>query len=402
MDYHRNAIPLKFRPFTAAVSLIGSSYKPRMSDFARSSVLAPCNMASILADDSSVRPTVRGFDFNDKAKTNSDSSRVDNNNANISLDSFAASFLTTGFQATNVALAITEINSMIKWRLSDRPLTDNDFDDMRLPEVRERIKCTIFLSYTSNMISCGMRETIKYLVQHKHVHCLVTTAGGIEEDIIKCLAPTLLGDFKMKGGELRTNGINRIGNLLVPNSNYCLFEDFLMPVVNAMTDEQEKDSTRWSPSSFIARLGKEINHEDSVYYWAWKNDIPVFCPAITDGSIGDMLYFHNYKRPNFSLDIVQDIRRINDIAVRAACTGMIILGGGLIKHHVCNANLMRNGADFGVFINTGQEFDGSDSGASPDEAVSWGKIKATASPVKVYADATLVFPLIVSQTFYKA
>ena len=43
----------------------------------------------------------------------------------------------------------------------------------------------------------------------------------------------------------------------------------------------------------------------------------------------------------------------------------------------------RNGADFSVFVNTGQEFDGSDSGARPDEAVSWGKIKLGATPVKV-------------------
>ena len=62
---------------------------------------------------------------------------------------------------------------------------------------------------------------------------------------------------------------------------------------------------------------------------------------------------------------------------------------------------MRNGADFSVFINTGQEFDGSDSGASPDEAVSWGKIALDAKPVKVSSDATVVFPLIVSQTFVK-
>lgn len=54
-----------------------------------------------------------------------------------------------------------------------------------------------------------------------------------------------------------------------------------------------------------------------------------------------------------------------------------------------------------VFINTGQEFDGSDSGAKPDEAVSWGKIRMDAKPVKVCADASLVFPLIVSQTFAK-
>ncbi len=321
----------------------------------------------------------------------------------IPLDSFAKSFFSTGFQATNVALAIDEINRMLSFRLSQRPLVDADYGEMRELSVREKIKCTIFLSYTSNMISCGVRETIKYLCKHKLVDCLVTTAGGIEEDFIKCLAPTYMGDFKMKGHELRSKGVNRIGNLLVPNQNYCLFEDWLTPILHKMSDElnENPSEVRWTPSKFINRLGKEINNEDSVYYWCYVNNIPVFCPALTDGSIGDMLYFHSYKRPEFYLDLVQDIRAINDIAVRASCTGMIILGGGVIKHHVCNANLMRNGADYSVFINTGQEFDGSDSGASPDEAVSWGKIKTTAKPVKVCADATLVFPLIVSQTFVK-
>ena len=180
-----------------------------------------------------------------------------------------------------------------------------------------------------------------------------------------------------------------------------LFEDWVNPILNKMTDEQVSLGVRWTPSKVIERLGKEINHEDSFIYWAYKNNIPVFCPALTDGSLGDMIYFHSYKRPEFAIDVVHDIRRINDIAVHAACTGMVILGGGVIKHHTCNANLMRNGAEFSVFINTGQEFDGSDSGASPDEAVSWGKIKTTASPVKVYADASIVFPLIVSQTFLK-
>jgi deoxyhypusine synthase len=65
-------------------------------------------------------------------------------------------------------------------------------------------------------------------------------------------------------------------------------------------------------------------------------------------------------------------------------TGMIILGGGLPKHHICNANMMRNGADYAFFINTAQEFDGSDSGARPDEAVSWGKIRGSAKTVKVH------------------
>ena len=184
--------------------------------------------------------------------------------------------------------------------------------------------------------------------------------------------------------------MNRIGNLFVPNSNYCSFEDWVVPILDKMLEEQEaskkdEEPLHWTPSKVIARLGKEINDERSVYYWAWKNDIPVFCPALTDGSLGDMLYFHTFKSSpeQLRIDIVEDIRKINTIAVRAKRAGMIILGGGIVKHHIANACLMRNGAESAVYINTANEFDGSDAGARPDEAVSWGKIKADAQSVKV-------------------
>ena len=68
---------------------------------------------------------------------------------------------------------------------------------------------------------------------------IVATAGGIEEDFIKCLAPTYIGDFALKGADLRTRGINRIGNLLVPNDNYCKFEDWLNPILDTMLEEQK-------------------------------------------------------------------------------------------------------------------------------------------------------------------
>jgi deoxyhypusine synthase len=116
--------------------------------------------------------------------------------------------------------------------------------------------------------------------------------------------------------------VNRLGNLLVPNANYCLFEDWIMPILHKMADEQVNEGVRFSPSKIIDRLGKEINNEDSVYYWAHKNGIPVFCPAITDGSIGDMLFFFSYRRPEFVVDLVQDIVAINSIAIKSPCTGM--------------------------------------------------------------------------------
>ncbi|KAL7282286.1 Deoxyhypusine synthase [Trametes coccinea BRFM310] len=317
----------------------------------------------------------------------------------MSLQKLLESYKRIGFQANSLGQAIDIVNKMRKWRLSDEPVAADESDEFLAPEVRAKTKCNIFLGYTSNLISSGLREIILYLVKHKHVSAIVTTAGGIEEDFIKCLGKTYLADFNMDGADLRRRGMNRIGNLIVPNDNYCKFEDWLMPILDTMLAEQKESGQVWTPSSFIRRLGKEIDDEESVYYWAYKNDIPVFCPALTDGSLGDMIYFHSFKNPGLIVDIVQDIRNLNELSRKSRKAGMIILGGGVCKHQIANAMLIRNGADYSVYINTGQEFDGSDSGARPDEAVSWGKIRAGSESVKVYADATLVFPLLVAATF---
>ena len=339
---------------------------------------------------------VKGYDFNN----------------GINHHALLQSYLTSGFQATNFGLAVEQINAMISKRLEPMPEDklqsqqqleasnncDGQFSNKE-ESVEPKNNCTIFLGYTSNMASCGVRESIRFIVEHKMVDCIVASAGGIEEDFIKCLAPTYMGDFSLKGAELRKKGINRIGNLLVPNDNYCKFEDWIMPLLDEMLKIQNEKNYLWTPSRMIHYLGLKINDESSIYYWAAKNNIPVFSPALTDGSLGDMLFFHSYKNPGLVLDIIQDLRRINSMSMKSCNTGMIIVGGGLIKHHICNANLMRNGANFSVFLNTASEFDGSDSGARPDEAVSWGKIRLDANPVKIYGEASLVFPLLVAETF---
>ena len=400
------------------------------------------NSQSVLAPSTTLdSPIIRGFDFSSTSAE-----------APATLDGVMRAMATTGFQATALGQAVGELNRMLSWRLSDdleltekekqqkekeaaaagaaangaaaaeaeaaAASTSNDSDSNEEGPDPRSVTTKIFLAFTSNLGSSGVRDTVRYLAQRGLVDVIVTTAGAVEEDLIKCLAPTRVGDFHaLKGSELRARGLNRIGNMLVPNSNYCAFEDWVMPILDAMKAEQdgEKKSeneeeqdddgkTRWTPSKVISRLGREIDDPSSFCYWASKNKIPVYCPALTDGSLGDMLYFHSYKNPpGLSIDIVADVRRVNDEALKASPrkTGLVILGGGLPKHHVCNANLMRNGADFAVFVSTAQEFDGSDSGARPDEAVSWGKIRADAKPVKVHCDATIAFPLLVSQTFAK-
>lgn len=343
---------------------------------------------------------VHGYTFEDQ-----------DGNPKLDYNQLLDSLYYTGFQASHLGQAVNIVNEMLTERL--QPFQP----DMGIEDefIRPRKACTIFLAYTSNMISSGIREHIRFLVKHKLVDCIVTTGGGIEEDLIKCLdlqetrpegkADTFVGNFKLSGSTLREHGINRIGNLLVPNDNYCSFENWILPIFDKMLAEQNASQGKivYSPSKLIERLGLEINNPESVCYWAAKNKIPIFCPAITDGSLGDMLHFHTFKSPGFILDIVSDIRRINTLAhnTESHKTGAIILGGGVAKHHTMNANLMRNGANYTVFINTASEFDGSDSGAEPEEAVSWGKVRADAKSVKVTCDASIAFPLLVASTFFK-
>lgn len=129
----------------------------------------------------------------------------------------------------------------LEWRLADEEIVKGCKEEEKDPTYRKSVKCKVFLGFTSNLVSSGVRESIRFLVEHKMVDVLVTTAGGIEEDFIKCLAPTYKGDFALPGASLRSKGLNRIGNLLVPNDNYCKFEDWIMPILDQMLKEQVEE-----------------------------------------------------------------------------------------------------------------------------------------------------------------
>lgn len=155
----------------------------------------------------------------------------------------------------------------------------------------------------------------------------------------------------------------------------------------------------------------------TVVYWAAQQSVPIFSPSFVDGNVmhymmethyplieevNDIVKSSNKAFSVFMLDLVQDIHRINKMAMSAARTSVLVCGGGVVKHHICNANLMRNGADYAIFINNGQEFDGSDAGAKPEEALSWGKLRFDSQHVKIYGEVSTIFPLIVGEVFVKA
>ena len=304
-------------------------------------------------------PVISGYDFE----------------KGFDLGRFLASLASTGFQATHLAQAIETV------------------------KVMKREKAVIFLAYTSNMVSSGVRDIICYLVKHKMVDVLVTSAGGIEEDVIKTLKPFVLGQFDVSGRMMFENGVNRTGNIFVPNDRFAYFEQFMQPVFERVLVRQTELKRALCPSEFIFELGMAVSDKGSILYWAARNSIPVFCPGIIDGSLGDLMYFYKQSHPSFMLDVTLEMKKVVDVVLNSEKTGGIILGGGISKHFALNANIFKEGFDYVVYINTAQEFDGSDSGARIEEAITWGKVRVDAVAVKVHCDATIAFPLLVAGAF---
>jgi deoxyhypusine synthase len=120
--------------------------------------------ASVLQESEKIpegTPIVEGYDWNKNG---------------INYEELLKSYSTSGFQATNFGLAVNEINKMLTAR--NEPLEEDQKDGYEEDDfIKRKNNCTIFLGYTSNIVSSGLRETIRFLVQHKLVDCIVTTAG---------------------------------------------------------------------------------------------------------------------------------------------------------------------------------------------------------------------------------
>jgi len=312
-------------------------------------------------------PEIKGYDFE----------------KGFDFNKFTESLSTSGIQAANLGKAIDIVNMMI------------------------REKTQIFLSFTSNMISSGLREIIAYLAKNNRIALLCTSAGGVEEDAIKADMPFRLGDFHVRGGVLFDAGVGRIGNIYTTNEHYSRFEFFMRDVFEELLKEQKKDRQPITPSKICRMMGRfigereEYDEKNSYLYWAYKNNIPVFCPGIVDGAIGDMGYFFKKSHPEFQIDTLADHVKIVDYTLNCEKTSAIVLGGGIAKHYILNANIFREGFDYAVYISTSNYYDASDSGGNQEEAITWAKIRPNAPRVKVHCEASIAFPLLVAATFAK-
>jgi len=262
----------------------------------------------------------------------------------------------------------------------------------------KRANSKIFLTFTSNMVTSGLRGFFAQLCKLKIPNILVTTSGSIEEDIMKALGEDFeISSFHADDTAMHERGENRVGNLLIRNESYMKFEDKMNEILNKIYEKKK----RISSSELLREIGLQLNDENSILYQASKNNIPIYCPGIADSSFGFQLFMFQQKNPDFIVDTILDMNRIITDLSFDEKKGLISLGGSISKHYAIFAALLSGGFDYAIYMTTSHASSGSLSGATTQEAKSWGKLKDDAEASTVNGDVTITFPLVMTSVLDK-
>ncbi len=254
--------------------------------------------------------------------------------------------------------------------------------------------CTKFLSFPAALVATGTRGLLIDMVREGMVDVIITASGTLDHDISRTLSDYYHGSFEMDDVALSRAGYHRLGNILVPLDSYGpLIERRMQELLSRM---HAGGTTSPTTEELCREIGRDLDSEKSLLYWAQKKGVPVFVPGIMDGSVGSQLWLFAEKHRDFKVDVIGDERRLAEIVFASKKSGALVIGGGITKHHALWWNQFRGGLDYACYITTAVEYDGSLSGAQVREAISWGKVRAKAKKVNLYADATTVLPLIVS------
>ena len=195
----------------------------------------------------------------------------------------------------------------------------------------------VFLTFTSNMVTSGLRGLFAQTIEKKICDIIVTTVGGIEEDIMKSFNEKfLVGDFNSDDFENHECGRNRVGNVFIDNQSYLKFEDKILPILKILYKKKKV----WTPSEIFREIGLMIEDKNSILFQAAKNNVPIFCPSITDGSFGYHLFLFQQDNPDFMVDVVKDFKNIVFATSQDDRKAVICLGGSISKHHAILSTLL--------------------------------------------------------------
>ncbi|GAB3327481.1 deoxyhypusine synthase [Haloplanus salinarum] len=273
-------------------------------------------------------------------------------------------------------------------------------------EMLGRDDVTNFFGLAGAMVPGGMRSVVTELIRDGHIDALVTTGANLTHDSIEAVGGKHHhGRTGPEGAErehdeqLRDEGVDRIYNVYLPQEHFTLFETHLREHVFP-----EFDGTV-AISEFTRELGRansEVNEREDVAEdagiaaAAYEHDVPVFVPAIQDSVLGIQAWMHS-QVSSFTLDALADMTNVTDVAFDAEKTGATVVGGGVPKNFVLQTMLtVPEAYDYGVQLTTDPASTGGLSGATLDEARSWGKLEKSAKNVTVLGDATITLPLLVA------
>ncbi|MFB6102377.1 MAG: deoxyhypusine synthase [Haloplanus sp.] len=271
-------------------------------------------------------------------------------------------------------------------------------------EMLDRDDVTNFFGLAGAMVPGGMRQVVTDLIRDGHIDALVTTGANLTHDAIEAIGgkhhhgrTAEAGHEREHDERLRDEGVDRIYNVYLPQEHFTLFESHLRDEVFPAFDGPV------AISEFTRELGRAngaanqgVDEDAGIAAAAYDHDVPVFVPAIQDSVLGIQAWMHS-QVSGFTLDALADLTNITDVAFDAEKAGATVVGGGVPKNFVLQTMLtVPEAYDYGIQLTTDPASTGGLSGATLDEARSWGKLETSAKNVTVRGDATITLPLLVA------
>jgi len=252
---------------------------------------------------------------------------------------------------------------------------------------------TVFLTLSGALVPAGFRRVIHDLIEDEYVNLVVTTGANMVHDMVEALGYRhMVGSFQAEDRRLKRENIGRIGDIYVEQKAFQALEKWLYQTIEAIP---EKKRQRISGAELFYEIGKRIKDRESILAAAAEKNVPIICPAFIDSIAGFQMWMFGQDR-TLRIDPFLDTKTLMDKVYEAKKVGVIVLGGGVPKHFALFGNTFREGVDAAVQITMDRPEPGGLSGASLEEAISWGKVKPKGKAVTVVCDATIAFPLIVA------
>ncbi|QHG92362.1 deoxyhypusine synthase [Coxiella endosymbiont of Amblyomma sculptum] len=271
-------------------------------------------------------------------------------------------------------------------------------------------KCSIILTIAGSTSAGGCMKLYADLIRYNMVDIVVATGASIVDmDFFEALGfRHYQGTPEAEDRKLRDLYIDRIYDTYIDEEDLQRCDNVIFGIANTLKPRP------YSSREFIKVMGaflqkKDEKKEDSLVRLAYEHDVPIFCPAFTDSSAGFGLVLHQVRNPDrhLTIDSVRDFRELMEAKIRAGTTGLLMIGGGVPKNFVQDviicAEVIGKSVDvhkYAIQITVADVRDGACSSSTLKEAYSWGKVD-TAYEQMVYAEATSVLPLLVSDAYHR-